>query len=220
MAEIDYDGAAATLIDIGDRRRAGTITAEEASTEVAAVLQYLIPANDIPGLTAEVQDLIARIDGTILGYGVPAGATGEIGSMYINLLTRTMYGPKTLLDGWGTGRPLQGADARNGLAFFAQYNFGPSEIFFVYTATDDTVYDVARSIVNALVAAAAQAVISIEKDGAPWGTLTFNVGQTRAVIDIPDPTQDRGETLVFRGPAVSVPSLQHVDFNFAGAQNP
>lgn len=95
---LDYDALADSLFDIIEARVADTLTAEEAREQASAVLATLVPGNSLPGLTAEVQDMIARIDGMILRPDAPVDAVGEIGSLWFRYTTGEIFGPKEVAE--------------------------------------------------------------------------------------------------------------------------
>lgn len=111
----------------------------------------------------------------------------------------------------------KGDDARQDLAFFFAYNFAPSELIWSYTAVADVTYDISQSFALCKSAPASPATITILKNGAAWGTITFAAGSTTGVIAAAVPSQARGETLEFIAPATFDAAFANVSGTFAGA---
>lgn len=111
----------------------------------------------------------------------------------------------------------KGDDARQDFAIFFGGNFGAGEVLGAYTAVADAEYDPSLSYAKSKGAPTSEAVITILKDGDPWGTVTFAVGSTVGVISVPDPTQARGEEIEFVAPPVHDPFFTNVSISFAGA---
>jgi len=111
----------------------------------------------------------------------------------------------------------KGDDARQDLAMFFGGTFGPNETLGQYTTVADIQYDPSQSFAKAITAPQATAVITILKNGSPWGTITFNAGSTVGVISIPAPVQTRGEELRFVAPATYDQAFTGVSATLAGA---
>lgn len=116
-----------------------------------------------------------------------------------------------------TADMARGDDARQDLAVSFGGTFGSNEILGQYTAAANATYDVSQSFAKAITAPTSTAVITILKDGLPWGTITFNSGVTVGTISIPIPTQNRGEELRFVAPATYDQAFTGVSATLAGA---
>lgn len=111
----------------------------------------------------------------------------------------------------------QGNAAVHGFGFYVQYHMGPSEEVMAYVSSFTETFAPTLSRAKAGLAATASTVITIKKNGAAWGTITFAAAGTTGTWVIAAPTIVAGDVLTFHAPSTPDATLGNIAITLAGA---
>jgi len=214
----DFSADFAALVE---SRLAETITSGQFSTNLTALLtdQYGtgMLANQI--LSAQISAFVEqwRLDRSMFRDFLTEPADG--GPLGDGMITMT--------DGAGGTFPspsleklkvdiARGFPAKTDLPMYFQFNFGADELLGVYEAVGSQTFDVSLSKAGCVTAPTASAVITIKKNGAAWGTITYAPASLVGVIVIADPTLVADDLLTFHAPTVADATFAFAHFTLAG----
>lgn len=175
--------------------------------------------NNMITFTQQLRDWMAgtvlggyNSDGTVSDGVAPHGGYWPLSN---GLVTYYVQSPAKMVH--DTMKGDKGDNASQDFAIDVVGTFGPSEYMGGFIAPIAATYNPSGSYATAGVAPTSSFVVTIKKNGAAWGTITYSAGSTTGTVAISSPTVVAGDIIDYYGPATPDATFTHFKHTLRGS---